>query len=131
MATFGTFFELGGRGALEALARSGVGTLTFVEGDDVAVSNLNRQLIALENTVGMAKVEAGPVPDVPMIFFTTTGYMPEDPEKWCSLPDKYTGGTAENNRCACGHYVHVEYAADMADAVRRMAAEISAQEEES
>lgn len=78
----------------------------------------------------MAKVEAGEVPDVPMIFFTTTGYMPEDPEKWCSLPDKYTGGTAENNRCDCGHYVHVEHAEDMADAVRRMAAQIAEQEGE-
>lgn len=77
----------------------------------------------------MAKVEAGPVPDVPMIFFTSTGYMPNDPDLWCSLPDKYTGGTAENNRCDCGHYVHVERADEMADAVRRMAAQIAAQEE--
>ena len=78
----------------------------------------------------MAKVEAGPVPDIPMIFFTTTGYIPANAEEWCSVPDKYTNGTAENNRCDCGHYVHVERAEEMADAVRRMAAEIAAEKGE-
>ena len=75
----------------------------------------------------MTKVEAGGVPDVPMIFFTSTGYLKNNPDLWCSLPDKYTNGTAENNRCECGHYVHVEKAEEMADAVRRMAAQIAAQ----
>ena len=48
---------LGGVGSwcAEALARSGVGTLTLVDGDTVAESNINRQLPALENTLGQAK----------------------------------------------------------------------------
>lgn len=52
-------FGLGGVGghACEALARSGVGTLTVVDSDTVAKSNRNRQLIALESTVGMKKTE--------------------------------------------------------------------------
>ena len=42
----------------EALARSGVGALTLIDLDHVAESNLNRQLHALEGTLGQAKVEA-------------------------------------------------------------------------
>ncbi len=51
---------LGGVGswAAEALARSGVGQLTLIDLDQVAESNINRQAIALEDTLGMAKVEA-------------------------------------------------------------------------
>jgi tRNA A37 threonylcarbamoyladenosine dehydratase len=41
----------------EALARSGVGTLTLVDLDEVCASNINRQLHALTGTVGRAKVE--------------------------------------------------------------------------
>lgn len=43
--------------ATEALARSGVGRLTLVDGDVVQPSNTNRQLIALESTLGRAKVD--------------------------------------------------------------------------
>ena len=48
---------LGGVGswAVEALARSGVGELTLVDLDDVCISNVNRQLPALDSTVGRAK----------------------------------------------------------------------------
>lgn len=50
---------LGGVGAYaaEMLARSGVGNLTIVDADVVAVSNINRQLVALHSTVGKAKSE--------------------------------------------------------------------------
>jgi tRNA A37 threonylcarbamoyladenosine dehydratase len=41
----------------EALARSGVGTITLVDLDEVCVSNINRQLHALTHTVGRAKVD--------------------------------------------------------------------------
>ena len=53
-------FGVGGVGsyAVEALARSGVGRLVLVDGDTVAPSNLNRQLIAMQSTLGMPKVEA-------------------------------------------------------------------------
>lgn len=42
---------------IEALARAGIGSLTIVDMDVVDVSNINRQLVALHRTVGMAKVE--------------------------------------------------------------------------
>ena len=42
----------------EALARAGVGKLTLVDSDRVAVSNINRQIIATHSTVGMYKTEA-------------------------------------------------------------------------
>lgn len=49
---------LGGVGsyAAEALARSGVGCLTLVDYDHVTESNLNRQLVALQSTIGQLKV---------------------------------------------------------------------------
>ena len=52
-------FGVGGVGgyAVEALARSGVGALTLVDADTVALSNLNRQIIALRSTVGQLKVD--------------------------------------------------------------------------
>lgn len=52
-------FGIGGVGSyvVEALARCGVGTLTLVDNDEVAVTNINRQLIALRSTVGMLKTE--------------------------------------------------------------------------
>ena len=51
---------IGGVGswAVEALARSGVGRLTMIDLDHVSESNINRQIHALEATVGQAKVEA-------------------------------------------------------------------------
>jgi tRNA A37 threonylcarbamoyladenosine dehydratase len=51
---------IGGVGswAAEAMARSGVGRLTLIDLDHVAESNLNRQIHALESTLGQAKVLA-------------------------------------------------------------------------
>ena len=51
---------LGGVGSwvAEALARSGVGELTLVDMDHIAESNINRQIHALESTLGQAKVVA-------------------------------------------------------------------------
>ena len=43
--------------AVETLARCGIGHLTIVDADDVATSNINRQLVALQSTVGEVKVE--------------------------------------------------------------------------
>jgi tRNA threonylcarbamoyladenosine dehydratase len=50
---------IGGVGsfAAEALARSGVGRLILIDKDDVDITNINRQLIALLSTVGRPKVE--------------------------------------------------------------------------
>lgn len=51
---------IGGVGSwiAEALARSGVAKLTLIDLDNVAESNINRQVHALSSTIGMAKVEA-------------------------------------------------------------------------
>ncbi len=51
---------IGGVGswAVEALARSGVGALTLVDLDEICVSNVNRQLHALDGAIGDAKVDA-------------------------------------------------------------------------
>ena len=52
-------FGLGGVGGYvaEALARSGIGHFVLIDDDSVALSNLNRQIIALESTLGRDKVE--------------------------------------------------------------------------
>lgn len=53
-------FGLGGVGgsAAEALVRAGVGRLTFVDADCVDATNLNRQIVATQDTIGMPKAEA-------------------------------------------------------------------------
>lgn len=43
--------------AAEACTRAGIGHLTFMDGDTVAQSNLNRQLVALTSTLGRNKAE--------------------------------------------------------------------------
>lgn len=50
---------MGGVGgyAVEALARSGVGTLDLIDDDEVCLTNLNRQIIATHDTIGRPKVE--------------------------------------------------------------------------
>ena len=51
---------IGGVGSwtVEALARSGVGQLTLIDLDHIAESNINRQVHALETTLGQSKVQA-------------------------------------------------------------------------
>lgn len=52
-------FGVGGVGtyAVEALIRAGIGEITIVDKDVVSITNLNRQLIALNSTVGKNKVD--------------------------------------------------------------------------
>lgn len=52
-------FGIGGVGSYvtEALARSGIGHFVLVDSDIVAISNINRQLLALHSTIGRPKVE--------------------------------------------------------------------------
>ena len=52
-------FGIGGVGGyvVEALARSGVGTLDLIDNDTVSESNLNRQIVALHSTIGRLKTE--------------------------------------------------------------------------
>ena len=52
-------FGVGGVGSytVEALARSGIGSITVVDNDEVALSNINRQLPATLKTIGRKKVD--------------------------------------------------------------------------
>lgn len=52
-------FGIGGVGSwcAEALARTGIGNITLVDNDVVSPSNINRQLVAMQSTIGMPKVE--------------------------------------------------------------------------
>ena len=82
-------FGLGGVGGyvVEALARSGVGTLDLIDNDRIALSNLNRQILALHSSLGQPKVEAAAarVRDIdPDIIVNTyqTFYLPETQEQF-------------------------------------------------
>ncbi|SBV96875.1 conserved hypothetical protein [uncultured Eubacteriales bacterium] len=77
-------FGIGGVGGytVEALARSGVGTLDLIDDDKVCLTNLNRQLFATRKTVGQYKVDVARerVLDInPNAVVTTykTFYMPD------------------------------------------------------
>jgi tRNA A37 threonylcarbamoyladenosine dehydratase len=60
--------------AIEALARSGVGHLILIDFDSIEESNINRQLFALDSTVGMPKVDvaAARIRDINPEIKTTT-----------------------------------------------------------
>ncbi|MBR5742838.1 MAG: tRNA threonylcarbamoyladenosine dehydratase [Clostridia bacterium] len=81
-------FGVGGVGgyALEALVRTGVGEITAVDKDTVNLSNLNRQIIATRDTVGLFKVDAAEQrarsinPDV-TFHAIRTFYLPENAEE--------------------------------------------------
>ncbi len=52
-------FGIGGVGSyvLEGLVRAGIENFILVDNDDVSITNINRQIIAMHSTVGMAKVD--------------------------------------------------------------------------
>ncbi|WP_026893953.1 tRNA threonylcarbamoyladenosine dehydratase [Clostridiisalibacter paucivorans] len=52
-------FGIGGVGSfvVEALARTGIGRIAIIDFDDISISNINRQIHANRQTVGMSKVE--------------------------------------------------------------------------
>ncbi len=82
-------FGVGGVGgyAVEALARSGVGSIELIDSDRVSLSNLNRQIIALHSTVGRLKTEvcAERARDInPEIKVTTRNlfYLPETADEF-------------------------------------------------
>lgn len=72
--------------AIEALARSGVGTLILIDRDTVEESNLNRQLCALHSTIAKAKTEVfqeriGDIhPDCTVILHT--GWYDQSLDEW-------------------------------------------------
>lgn len=53
-------FGIGGVGgyAVDALARSGVGAIDLIDDDKICITNINRQIYALQSTVGKYKVDA-------------------------------------------------------------------------
>ncbi len=53
-------FGLGGVGGyvVEALARSGIGQLELIDHDTISTTNINRQILATQSTVGQGKAEA-------------------------------------------------------------------------
>lgn len=82
-------FGVGGVGgyAVEALARSGVGALDLIDSDRVALSNLNRQIVATRDTLGMLKVDAAKArvlsinPDCAVRVFPVF-YLPETADQF-------------------------------------------------
>lgn len=52
-------FGIGGVGGyvVEALVRSGIGSISIIDNDEVCVSNINRQIIATNSTIGRYKVD--------------------------------------------------------------------------
>lgn len=87
-------FGLGGVGSwcAEALARAGIGEITLVDSDTLSLSNINRQLFALESTLGLEKTAAAAVrlSDINpgIILHPVTGtYCAEDRERFLSEYD--------------------------------------------
>ena len=82
-------FGIGGVGSyvVEALARGGVGTLILCDNDEVSLTNINRQLVALHSTIGQKKVEvaAGRVKDICpdiRVELHPTFFPSEDPKEF-------------------------------------------------
>ncbi len=82
-------FGVGGVGGyvVEALARSGVGALDLIDNDTVSPSNINRQIIALQSTIGQYKVDVAAArvwdinPDIQVRVYRTF-YLPETADEF-------------------------------------------------
>ena len=99
-------FGIGGVGSFcaEALARAGVGHLTLVDDDTVSESNLNRQLVALRSTVGMAKTEvmAQRIADINpdcIVTVLTKRYTEETKENFFALGFDYVADCIDSVAC--------------------------------
>lgn len=82
-------FGVGGVGGyvVEALARTGVGTLDLIDNDVVSLSNINRQIIATHETVGRVKVEVAKervlsINPSAVVNIYQTFYMPDTAEQF-------------------------------------------------
>lgn len=99
-------FGIGGVGSFcaEALARAGVGHITLVDDDTVSVSNLNRQLVALHSTVGMAKTDvmAQRIHDISpqcQVRVMTARYEPQNREAFFTQPYDYIADCIDSVAC--------------------------------
>ncbi len=82
-------FGIGGVGGytVEALARSGVGTITIIDDDKVCLTNINRQIIATRKTVGKQKVDVMKerileINPKASVFTHTCFYLPEHADEF-------------------------------------------------
>lgn len=96
-------FGLGGVGSYvaEALARSGIGALTLIDSDRVEQSNINRQLIALQSTVGRYKTEVARdrIKDINpacRVNIVTGMYLPENRDEFLSDEFTYIADAIDN-----------------------------------
>ncbi len=82
-------FGIGGVGGytVEALARSGIGTLDLIDDDKVCLTNINRQILATRKTIGKYKVDVAKErildinPDAKVNVYKTF-YMPDTRERF-------------------------------------------------
>ena len=101
-------FGCGGVGSyiIEALARAGVGEIAVIDGDSVAESNINRQLVADRTTVGQRKAEVARERILRINPDCRTAAPPHFPRERISLCMKHSIGTAEREitvpRKGCG-----------------------------
>ena len=77
-------FGIGGVGGyvVEALARSGIGEIDIIDNDTVAMTNINRQIVATRSTIGQYKVDVAEkrILDInpeAIVHKYTTFYLPE------------------------------------------------------
>lgn len=82
-------FGIGGVGGyvVEALARSGIGTLDLIDNDKVSITNLNRQIIATHKTLGRYKVEVAKerileINPKAVVHTLQTFFLPENAENF-------------------------------------------------
>ena len=82
-------FGIGGVGghATEVLARSGIGALDLIDGDCVSPSNINRQIVALQSTIGKPKVEVAKqrILDINPLCTVRTHALFYLPDKSCDI----------------------------------------------
>ena len=89
-------FGIGGVGSyvVEALVRSGIGAIDIVDDDKICLSNLNRQLFALQSTIGRDKVDVAEErihdinPDCKVTKWKTF-YMPDTADQFDFSPYDY------------------------------------------
>jgi len=98
---------LGGVGswAVESLARSGIGKLTLIDFDDIAESNINRQLQALTSTIGQKKAQV-----------LQQRAIQINPDIQCNIIDDYIN--QENHREFLSLDHHYDYVIDAIDSIQ-------------
>ncbi|MCM1259086.1 MAG: tRNA threonylcarbamoyladenosine dehydratase [Roseburia sp.] len=82
-------FGVGGVGGyvVEALARSGIGTLDLIDHDKISLSNINRQIVATHGTIGQYKVDVAKeriqeINPQAKVYTYRTFFLPENAEEF-------------------------------------------------